>query len=121
MIDVRNEISTILHSISDIKSISSKWGKSFEQVPSACYLITGNTVNQQTSEGESTSLVQVSVHLFAETLAQAETIAQQVDEKLSEIGWYRTLYRHEAESEYEHITLMFSSNIDVYTLEHFTE
>lgn len=107
-----------MHEVKKIKKVSSTWPKDFTAVPLVHYQVTDNSGGIYTDQGESTSMVQISIHIFTETLTEGIEIAGIVNEKIQALGWERVGFS-QASEKYQHITLMFMAEIDTETNTHF--
>ncbi len=115
MINLRSELSTALNTITGVK-IWPSWPKEFTVLPCICYEQVDNVPTAQSTDGEVAAQIQYTVHIFANTLTDAESIADQVDTKLTEIGLYRQGMNQQAE-DLKHIIMRYAVEIDVVTLE----
>lgn len=118
MYNPANEISDILSKIEEITTVSSMWPQQFEALPLVCYIITENSASITTTEGESISRIQASIHIFTDNIEQAESISMKINDELTSNYWKRVGYTHVIEPK-EHLTLLYATHVDVETLEHF--
>jgi len=116
MINLRSEVSAALNNITGVAKVSPGWPKDFKTLPCVCYEQVDNVPTVQSTDGEVASQIQYTVHIFANTLTDAESIAEQVDTNLTEIGLYRQGMNQQAE-DLAHLIMRYSVEIDVVTLE----
>lgn len=117
-LEIQKEIDDILAGIPEIKVITRTWSKDYEDLPLAFYTISGNSASIITQEGEDTSRIQATVHIFAKTRDEADAIITTVDRAMTEDYWSRTTYNHSSEK-YEHVQASWIVEVDLLTNEHF--
>lgn len=112
------EVSEILHDISELKKIASTWPKDFAKLPLAFYSVGNSSTAVVTEKGEDVTRVQMTIHIFSKTRTEADVILSKVNQAMNARYWNRTNYVYQSEK-YEHVQASFITEIDVVTGEHF--
>lgn len=92
MINIKPQIVSTLKTIPGIKQVCYSWPEDFEKIPCITYKIEDNSTNTITDNEEQLSNIRFEIDIWTEGASENSSIAAQVDNLFSGMGFQRGFY-----------------------------